>query len=200
MSSDVSVANKLVERFDLIESSIMQLKQKISIVTETYELDTKTKAFLISFSENSRDLIKQKLENVVNSALEYIFSDKKITFILNPKITKRGVEYELYAESNGSFMPLESAKGGGVLDVCSIALRIAFLRLFRTRLRQTMILDEPFKNLDVERLENAVKWLKTISDKFEIQFIIVSHEDSIINNSDKIYRFKLNGNEETIVS
>jgi DNA repair exonuclease SbcCD ATPase subunit len=149
------------------------------------------KQFLIGFSEYSRAIIKEKLEKIVNSALSSIFTDKSIKLLMVANRTKRGLEYDAYLETNGCLTPITDAKGGGVIDVVAISLKIAFLRLYRNFNRQILILDEPFKNLDSTRINNAVSWLKQISEKMGIQFIIVSHCKELIEKSDVIYESQL---------
>jgi DNA repair exonuclease SbcCD ATPase subunit len=54
-----------------------------------------------------------------------------------------------------------------------------------------LILDEPFKNLDSERIVFAVEWLKTISKELGIQFLIITHIKELIEKADAGYFFKL---------
>ena len=73
----------------------------------------------------------------------------------------------------------------------TMALKVSFLRMFSARLRQTMILDEPFKNLDKERIVRATEWLHLVSVEFGMQFIIITHIEELVSNSDRVFRFSL---------
>lgn len=167
-------------------------QQKLTRLQEELLLFTDVKNLLMDFSEHTRDIIKYKLESLVNSALKCIFKDKEIKFKIIVNKTKKIIFYDLYVETDGTITLLYDAKGGGVLDVVTTALRISFVRMFSGNLRQTIIFDEPFKNLDSERLTDAMEWLAEISKDFDMQFLIVTHEESIIDKSEKVFVFKLN--------
>jgi DNA repair exonuclease SbcCD ATPase subunit len=172
----------------------IQLDKNKYFINNTHKklvLLSDVKQLLMDFSENTRDVIKHKLESLVNSALKCIFTDKQIIFKIQINRTKKIIFYDMYIETDGTITPLFDAKGGGVLDIVTMALRISFVRMFSATLRQTVILDEPFKNLDNERLILAIEWLSQISKELEIQFIIVTHEESIVERSKKIFQFTL---------
>lgn len=166
-------------------------KLKLDILQKEILIKQQARNFLINFSEYSRNIIKEKLESLVNSALKCIFTDKQLIFKIIPSKVKRGLIYDLYIDSDGTLTPLMDSKGGGVLDVITIALRISFLRLFSGKLRQIIIFDEPFKNLDSDRIEIAIEWLKLISKDFNIQFIIVTHIEKLIEKASTAYQFTL---------
>jgi DNA repair exonuclease SbcCD ATPase subunit len=149
------------------------------------------KSLLMDFSEHTRSIIKNKLESLVNSALKCIFVDKEILFKIMVNKTKKIIYYDMYIETDGNLTPLTDAKGGGVLDIITTALRISFVRMFSATLRQTIIFDEPFKNLDSERLSMAMEWMVAISKEMSMQFIMITHEEGIIDKSEKVYMFTI---------
>lgn len=174
----------LVQRRDKIEENLKVLVEEHSILDRSRKL-------LIDFTEDMRNKIKVKLESLANSGLAAVYTDKKMEFLIIANPTKNGLQYDLYISTNGMLTPLKDAKGGGVLDIITLSLRISFVKLFSGQLRQTIILDEPFKNMDIERVENAVTWLSEISKELEIQFIVVTHIPDLIGVADKSFRFEL---------
>lgn len=78
------------------------------------------------------------------------------------------------------------AVGGGVADIVGFALRISFWALRPTR--NLFILDEPFKFLSAEYHEKASKLMKMLSEKMNIQFIMVSHLTEMISYADRVFR------------
>lgn len=163
----------------------------LSNIISQKELLDKTNEFLSAFAEWSREKIKIKLEYLANSSLAAVFPDKHMEFKLIAKRTKLGLQYDLYIETDGVITPLHDAKGGGVLDIISLALRISYLRMFESKLDQVLILDEPFKNLDVERIELASEWISKISKELNIQIIMVTHIPELTNKSDKVFKVHL---------
>lgn len=187
MSSDIHI---LRAKYKLFERNKKDFDEKIIKLSEEIQLLSLGKQFLIDFSEFSRESIKERLEGLANTALKAIYTDTVLIFKLIGDKQKRGLVYVPYLESDGVLTPLEKASGGGVLDIVSLSLRISFLKFFEGSLRQTLILDEPFKNLDTERLVLAVEWLKMIAKQLNIQFIIVTHITTLIDRADMGYKFQ----------
>lgn len=150
--------------------------------------------FLYKFSEFTRNEVKTKLETLSNLALSSVFTDKQMEFRVVPNRNKKGLFYELYISTDGNITPLEDCKGGGVLDIISLCLRISYLRIFKGSLRQVLILDEPFKNLDDIRRPAAIDWLSTTAKEMGLQLIIVTHLVDLIEKADKAIRVEqING-------
>lgn len=183
--SDKFLENKI----EILKSDVASKERQMQEIVEELEMVRQARQFLLSFSENLRDKVKERLESIVNTALKAVFVDEQNEFKIIPKQTKNGIVYDLFGVTNGLITPLQDSNAGGFMDIVAMALQIAFLRLFSNRLRQTMILDEPFKNLDKNRIVLACQWLKLVSQEFDIQFIIVTHIDDLIDNADKVFRF-----------
>lgn len=150
--------------------------------------------FLYKFSEFTRNEVKTKLETLSNLALRSVFTDKQMEFRVVPNRNKKGLFYELYIITDGNITPLEDCKGGGVLDIISLCLRISYLRIFKGSLRQVLILDEPFKNLDDIRRLIAIDWLSTTAKEMGLQLIIVTHLVDLIEKADKAIKVEqING-------
>ena len=67
--------------------------------------------------------------------------------------------------------------GLGAVDIASFALRIASWSMSDPKLRNVMVLDEPFKHLKgKEDNERAIQMVKQISEKLNLQIIMVSDE------------------------
>jgi DNA repair exonuclease SbcCD ATPase subunit len=178
-------------KYTILEKTQLDYDTKLKAIEKDINLINKSKQFLIDFSEFSRDSIKSKIEGLANTALKAIFTDRKLVFRIIGDKQKRGLYYNLYVETDGTLTPLEDASGGGVYDIVSLSLRVSFLKFFEGSLRQTMLLDEPFKNLDQERVVLAVEWLKMISKQMGMQFIIVTHISALIERADSGYSFKI---------
>jgi len=184
----------VIAQFNFIKNKVSKNSTTIADLESKIIKTSKSINFLNNFVEYTRSQIKGKIEDIVNSALKCVFIDKSLLFKIVPNITKRGVNYDMYIDTNGNLTPLLDCKGGGVLDIITLSIRIAFLRMFSSHLRQTLILDEPFKNLDADRISPACEWLRLISKEFEIQFIMVSHIQELIDGSDKVFQVSLEDN------
>jgi DNA repair exonuclease SbcCD ATPase subunit len=74
------------------------------------------------------------------------------------------------------------------VDVACFALRLALWNLSQPKLRNTIILDEPFRYLSSNLQDRAASMLKEISSQLGIQIIMISHIEDIIGSADKIFK------------
>ena len=118
----------------------------------------------------------KRIEGVVGKCLEAVFGDEygfKIRFE-----RKRGrTEANLLLLRHGhEIEDVLNSDSGGVVDLCAFALRLSCIVLAKPRLRRIIIMDEPFRNLDMQNREKVRMLLEELSQDFKVQFIIVTHE------------------------
>ena len=115
-----------------------------------------------------------KIAPVVTHCLRIVFNEPYIFNILFER--KRGrTEARLVFEKEGHQIDPLSADAGGLVDVAAYALRLCCLVLSKPALRKLLLLDEPFKNISAEYLENAKLLLEGMSRDFGIQQILITH-------------------------
>ena len=131
--------------------------------------------------------LEYHISEVVSLAMQAVFPrpyKMVLQFVLRRNRTEADI---LLEDENGNQVYPIDATGGGVVDIASFALRIALWTLSRPKLRNTIILDEPFRFLSSDLQEKASIMLKELSDKLGLQFIIISHEEQLLTAADKIY-------------
>lgn len=167
--------------------------------TRTEELG-KAIDVLYNFNIWLNEQAKTRLESITNEALKLVFPDKSMIFHVIANQTKKGVTYELNIETDGVTTELLDAKGGGVLDIIQTCLRITYLLRLKNRQRQFILFDEPFKNLDSERVNTAIEWLNRVSEVFGIQMLIITHIPSLIipNDNNIVYEVRINNGKSEI--
>lgn len=167
--------------------------------TRTEELG-KAIDVLYNFNIWLNEQAKTRLESITNEALKLVFPDKSMIFHVIANQTKKGVTYELNIETDGVTTELLDAKGGGVLDIIQTCLRITYLLRLKNRQRQFILFDEPFKNLDSERVNTAIEWLNRVSEVFGIQMLIITHIPSLIipNENNVVYEVRINNGKSEI--
>ena len=199
--------NELVKRIGVIKGRYDSMvtnredytKRIEQAKTRTEEL-SKAIDVLYNFNIWLNEQAKTRLESITNEALKLIFPDKIMTFHVVANQTKKGVSYELNIETDGVTTDILDAKGGGVLDIIQTCLRITYLLKMKNRIRQFLLFDEPFKNLDSERVNSAIEWLNRISDIFGIQMLIITHIPSLIipNDNNVVYEMSIKGGHSEI--
>ena len=100
-------------------------------------------------------------------------------------------------------LDLESLSGGEQVSI-ALALRLGMSHLLGSSNLNFMILDEPTAHLDNERrksLVNVLSQLTNLKEDSSMQFIIITHDAEIFDDSsvENIYKFESNPNG-TIVS
>jgi DNA repair exonuclease SbcCD ATPase subunit len=81
----------------------------------------------------------------------------------------------------------QDARGGGVVDVISLALRLALLEAFRPPVGGPVILDEPAKHVSEEFAPQVAQFLKSFSQSLGRQVIMVSHNQHLADSADVAY-------------
>ncbi|NLB89398.1 MAG: ATP-binding protein, partial [Syntrophomonadaceae bacterium] len=83
------------------------------------------------------------------------------------------------------------SRGGGIVDIISLALRIALLETSRPALDGPLILDEPAKHVSQDYSHNVAEFLKLVVNTFERQVIMVTHNSYLADSGDKAFEVKI---------
>ncbi len=138
-------------------------------------------------SEFAREQLKQKIEETVTAALRSVFEDPGISFNIelasgaNPAANWQVISS--YKDFEVAANP-EDARGGGVTDVVSLALRLALLELARPKHEGPVILDEPGKMISREYLPNVAAFLSKYGEKTGRQIVMVTHHGILADAAD----------------
>lgn len=143
------------------------------------ELESATEARNVvqAVSHAVQEKVHERVAGLVTYCLRAIFGEGAYEFKLvfeqkrgrtecRPTFLRNGVEVH----------PLKGA-GGGAADVASFALRLVVLKL--SRVRQLLILDEPFKWLSAEYQEKARTLLEELASDMGVQVIMVTHNEEL---------------------
>jgi len=137
-------------------------------------------------SQKTQEELKYQITELVTLALKAVFEDPyefDIDFV-----HKRGkTEAEVSFIRDGEKIDPMTASGGGAVDIASFALRITLWNLHRPRTANTIILDEPARFVSDDLQPKFGEMLKMISDKLNIQFIIVTHKKALMESADKVF-------------
>lgn len=164
-------------------------KNRIALAKEkrSIEILQKAKAVIIEVGENTQREIKEYIEETVTLALQSVYGDD-YQFIVEFDYTKREqFEVSFYIDHLGiKLEPRKDTCGGGVIDVCSFALRMVCLTLETPDVEAVLILDEPFKNVSSKFIPLVGQMVVDISHLLNLQIIMVTHIDGFIETADNI--------------
>jgi DNA repair exonuclease SbcCD ATPase subunit len=179
---------KLKARRAIMADRVEELWHKEEILAKLLHATEEAQVFIQQVAKDTQEKLRFHLEDIVNLAMDVVFPgeyDFRIIFEI-----KRGkTEARLCFIRNGVEIDPLSSSGGGVSDVCSFALRIAVWSLGETV--PVMIFDEPFRNLSKDLQSKASEMLKQLSQRLKIQMIMSTHEDSMVDVADRLFKVKL---------
>ncbi len=184
MSREEGKRDKLIEKYD--ENSI-----KLREIISELELLEKVTILFQKTSEYARLQAKRQIETLVTKCLQYVF-ENNIEFVieLEELRNKANAEFYVTSDSNGIIIKTkpELSRGGGVVDIVSLALRIAFLQIHKPQIEGPLILDEPAKHVSEDYIYNVGEFLKQTSEIFGRQILMVTHNNYLAAIGNKAYR------------
>ncbi|MEN9405743.1 MAG: hypothetical protein RLZ12_27 [Bacillota bacterium] len=173
-------------------------KQKLILKRELLE---KIRILFQVASEHAREQAKVQLETLVTNALQFVFGS---FFKFEIKLKEHGgqpvADFFVTTEWQGKIIcnRPQDARGGGVVDLLSLALRTAFLESMQPRFLGPLILDEPGKHLSEEYIEQMVEFLRSISTTFKRQILLVTHNVHLVEAADAAYMVDLQGGNAVV--
>jgi len=143
---------------------IRETYQKAAVATQTY--------------------LEKHLSLIVTNALRSVFFEEDLSFVVKFNDKRNSTSCSLSILEDGEEYDVIEDRGFGVADIASFALRVAYILL--DSVDKVLILDEPFRNLDKDRIPFASKMVQELSHKLGIQFIIVTHINELTECADKV--------------
>ncbi|WDC83990.1 ATPase [Caloramator sp. mosi_1] len=178
-----------------LNSEKEKLEDKLKALENRELTLLESRRLLQNVSEYARDQSKQQIEHIVTNCLQYIFnSNIEFKIELNEKANRNEADfYVITPLENGQNVTTrpEVSRGGGVVDIVSLALRIALLEAHNPKINGPLILDEPAKHVSEDYVINVAEFLKQVSKMFNRQIIMVTHNMHLLESADKKYKVEL---------
>jgi hypothetical protein len=169
---------KYVETLDMINEE----KSKVEILE-------KCRVLIMEIGKTTQAQVQQYIEDTVTLALQSVYG-QTYKFVVKFEYNKRDqLETQFFLDKGGKLLELrKNTTGGGVVDLCAFSMRMVVWVLDdETPSPPIMIMDEPFKNVSAKFIPSVSEVVKQVSDMLEIQFIIVTHNETFIENADTIH-------------
>jgi DNA repair exonuclease SbcCD ATPase subunit len=152
-------------------------------------------------SEHARKQAREQIEMLVTNTLRSVFGgDYSFHIELTEKAGRPEAEFYVVSQVNGEKLETrpQDSRGGGVVDVVSLGLRMAMLETYRPRLEGALILDEPAKHVSDDFLQPTAQFLKVISDFFGRQVIMVTHIAHLAETAETAYSVVLKDGQSVV--
>lgn len=173
-----------------IETSLTNLQEGVLEKKRSLRRHQEAKEIIRIVGLLTQEQLQFHISDITSLALESVFPNPyalQVEFI----IRRNKTECDLFFVRDKMKIEPSIASGVGAMDVAAFALRIASWSMMSPHTRNTIILDEPFRNLSEGYQESASIMLKEISKKLSIQFIIVTHINTLASYADKIFEVSI---------
>lgn len=167
-------------------SHIQKTEDEIKNITQQLRFAEKAQAIIQTVAKQTQQELEYHISEIVTLAFQSIFPNP-YEFQLEFVIQRNKTEALIWFIRGGERAKPKDACGGGVVDIASFALRIALWALKQPKSRNTLILDEPFKNLSANLQPKASQLLQELSKKLNLQIIMVTHCQELIGAADKTF-------------
>lgn len=180
----------------LLQAQRAETEEALKQVQANRELWQQVSLLLTKVSDYARRQLVERIEDTVTAALQTVLADDSLRFEVEIREVagKASAEWRVvsrYGDVEVSNNP-EDARGGGIVDIVSLALRLALLELSKPRPEGPVILDEPAKMVSAEYAENLAYFLRTYAQKTNRQFLVITHNETLAKAGDVAYRVTKN--------
>lgn len=185
--------NRLKGEKERLEKQRDVLKERQEEVTKTIYNTDKALEIVKQVGLSTQYNLQVHISDLTTMALDTVFDGE---YVLKAEFVERRnkAECDLFLLDGDARIDPMSATGGGVVDVCSFALRVAAWTMQRPHYRNVMLLDEPFTHLSKALYPKAGDLLSQLSHDLGIQIIMVTHSPELIECADKVFTIqKRNG-------
>lgn len=165
-----------------IEKQLADEQTSLTTTNENYLVYEEALTIAKEVAIRTQQQLEYQISELVSLAFAAVFDEPyelKVEFV-----QRRGkTECDIFFTRDGNAIEPD-ASGGGARDIASFALRVTAMRLMSGNVKPLLILDEPFKFLSLDLQEKAAIMLKEVSKKLGLQVIMVSHNETLIENAD----------------
>lgn len=177
-----SLLNYKKEEHRIKQEQLKAKQEEIKTLEGTLSSLKKIAGIFKRSAVSSQEYLSTYLTALVTDSIKVVFPDRNLIFRVQFS-TVRDTQCNVSLEEDGRKLSLFDSEGYGVLDIISIVLRAAYIVLDKSE--KIMILDEPFRNLSVDRHEAASKMLYDLSHRLKMQIIVNTHLIGIEDIADK---------------
>lgn len=191
--------DKLIGRKQEVVHSITSIKRAIVEQKEQQRIIEESQKIIEIVAKQTQEEFKIHISKLVSYSLYSIF-DNPYEFLIEFPERRGKTEAELYFARDGKKISPMISSGGGPIDIASFGLRLSLWTMKVPKLRNTFILDEPFKNLSMSLRPKAALLLNTLCRELGIQIIMISHDHNLIDSSEKVFKVSLKNLSNNLIS
>jgi DNA repair exonuclease SbcCD ATPase subunit len=181
-------------RKEQLESQKDSISREIKRLEESIETTEKVRILIQRVSEYAREQSRRQIETLVTGCLQYIFeSELEFRIDIHEVRGRPEAEFFVISKINGEEIKTrpQEARGGGIVDIISLALRFAMLQCSNIETEGPIILDEPAKHVSEEYIARVGEFLRQMAKMFDRQIIMVTHNRYLGEIADVKYKVEM---------
>jgi len=152
--------NSMTEGLESLNARLLELKNVRDDLKNEHHILTTTIDYLTKANDNLTAKYRQPMQEGLNKYLHLVLDDKYEEFNLD---TDLKVSFEKYGQSRN--IDYLSKGYQSVVDLC---IRFALIDVLFKKEKPFILLDDPFVNLDKDKLENALKLVEKTAQEYQI--------------------------------
>lgn len=195
LNEQISSLKKLYYTEETKKDLLIKKRQELTTRQKNLnqDIDTLEKVMLLfqKTSKYAREQGKAQIENLTTRSLRYIFKkDYSFEINISEKRNLSNADFFVVEENENGLVKTrpEISKGGGIVDIVSLALRMSFLENYRPKIEGPLILDEPAKHVSEDYIFDIGDFLLQFSKQMNRQIIMVTHNQHLASLSNNILK------------
>ena len=158
-------------------SAIEEEKETLQKANTQLEVTQEGQKFIQELAQQVQQKAHKQIARVVSRCLSAVFGgDYQLRIEFEKKRGKTEATF-VYMKDGHRVNP--HVDSGGVMEVTSLALRLASLVMTMPPARKLLVLDEPFRGLTDENLQKMAILLESLSAELGVQVIITTHDPQL---------------------
>lgn len=175
---------------DQLQAQKERLEASLSSARERYQTITLAMALLNEASDYARRQTMERVQELTSSGIQSVFGSGYRFQLESAKHGKIPVIHcrvqSPYADGYELTTEAMDSRGGGVIDILSMALRWAMLESHVPRIDGPLFLDEPAKHVSADNVHAVGQFLRGACETFGRQVIMVTHIPHLAELADRV--------------
>jgi hypothetical protein len=190
LSSRSATLDRIITRSEgrlaLLTSQRQEVEDRRTAAESLQETLTAALAVLQELEGAWRRSFESRLSSVVSDGLTAIFGEE-IKLEVKSTVKRDATSMQLVLTQGGiEIDDIVGGTGGSLVSVLDVLLKILLL-VSAPDLRRVLVLDEAFRMVEARHLPALGQLLRELSQRLDMQFILVSHETELLDAADIVY-------------
>lgn len=172
-----------------------ELESALATAREQSETFSHAAALLREAADYARQRTLERVQGLTSSGLQSVFGAGYGFRLESGEVGGRPVVtcqvVSPYGDDDAITTEGIDARGGGVVDIQAISLRIAMLQTAMPAIDGSLLLDEPAKHVSEENVPAAGRFLRESCTRFGRQVIMVTHNPSLAALADRVVQVSM---------